>query len=521
MHAPPLSDLDSLEPDLALCAGSIDGYVAQVYPDLLFVEYSCSKSELTARGNAGRLISDALSRAADPEAVSGTIFNEVPQWAKDFAAVEAHEREHVRRIASTTHGILTHALRSQLLSKTRDLVVKQYSERKALNYPLLSEASVEDRFAINSTRTLQQALETYVPTDSLEHAERLIAGWTELNCDFFHEELPNKSNRSSLLVDDDGTQSWFTTMHLLECLGLIEEGNRVLGTGGSVDQVTQKLRNPLYSLAARIWFSHCPGSSASKNFRPIRSPSRNEIALSMSRNFPIDFLIAADLALWLPFSPRGFSSPRGELTWLDINPPYRFARIALACKKLGFAEVIWPETDLDEFVVARQEAICAHLSWETPTELARKWHEHLASKSNEWFIDGAIGGFRYKTMMQLLRLRLDHPGKVLLNGIDFQKMGVKRNAGWITNESKNELLPMYLGDEEDRESTQFLFDLYCLFPMLLGTKKERKNFVSRFPVEEIDRMLDSFNLYGEGKDGWPTNEFLMSARNYVNRVRNQ
>lgn len=94
------------------------------------------------------------NRHETTDTTSGQVFSDVPQWAKEFAAVETHEREHVRRLISTSYGLLSHAYRVQQLY-----------------------AAIPRHKALVSAR-LQQALETHIPTDELRTLESSLAGWT-------------------------------------------------------------------------------------------------------------------------------------------------------------------------------------------------------------------------------------------------------------------------------------------------------------------------------------------------------
>jgi hypothetical protein len=116
--------------------------------------------EMIESGNAGKLLVEALTKSNNPFATSGGVFKDVPQWAKAFAAVEAHEREHVRRVLSTTWGIFCHALRSQQLNMTCKMIAQESQNASPLHLHLLPNVQGELAASVRRVSNLQQAIET-------------------------------------------------------------------------------------------------------------------------------------------------------------------------------------------------------------------------------------------------------------------------------------------------------------------------------------------------------------------------
>lgn len=515
------------EPDVALRAGNESTHVAQVFPDLLYVAYNRSKQEMTALGNAGKLLREALQRDHGPNPTSSQVFSDVPQWAKEFAAVEAHEREHVRRLISTSYGLLCHAYRAQQLFAARELISQVSINHQKLVFPFklaYDPEGIGTGIATPShkalvTARLQQALETHIPTEELRTLEFSLAGWTVDGVEYQSVELPGAPRLSTLAINNAGSiiqSKWLTSVHLLELFGVCEEGNRLLGTGSDVAQVSKRLmaREGWYNLLLNIWFTQFPTDREQKK-EPPRSPQPKEISLSFYRLFPIELFVAADLALWPPFTPEGLTSCSGKLDWTDINPPLRFARILWTIKQLGIVPGPWPEHDLNGFVLSLQDRICEELGWPTPTKLATLWHDHLATKTHSWFPEAALGGFRHSTTQQLLALRCERPGDLVVNNLDYQALNVNRSVGWITREANDQLLPIYLSAKEDQQANDIWFYLYALTPALLGTKRDRCGQLQRFPIEHRKASIEAFNMWGSTSEHWPTEDFSQAAATFL------
>ncbi|MBL9000167.1 MAG: hypothetical protein JNK25_03410 [Phycisphaerae bacterium] len=199
------------------------------------------------------------------------------------------------------------------------------------------------------------------------------------------------------------------------------------------------------------------------------------------------------------------------LGWTDISPGFRFARVLHAYKELNIAPGDWPEEDLNGFVLELQQRVCKMYGWPTPTELAAQWLVHLESKSCSWFLDPVFGGFRYSTTMQLLKLRRDRPGDVVVNNIDYASASVGRTAGWITTEFDSELTPTCLATPSEQQATEFYFHLFALSPALLGSKPERLGHLRRYPRHVREQCVADFDTWGKATADWPSEAFVRNA----------
>ena len=500
---------DDYAVDIPLKAGT-----AQIYPDLLYVQYFCSRSELIDRGNAGKLLREALTRNSDPALTSGQVFEKVPQWAKDFSSLEAHERDHTRRLLSTSYGLLCHALRNQDLLATRDLIVESAQTPNRLTLPFNSVAkaggdnpSKHALRAIISSR-LRRALEHHISLDDFRAVEPALAGWTAAPCEYVRGDLPGDPSRSAVAIANAGNAKWLTSAHLLELFGCCEQGNRLLGTGSDICAVVELLEDSerMYTLPMLMWFSQFP--TQKDRLEPKGPHTRpGELYLGFYRGFPLELFAAADLALWPPFAPEGIIAHCPEIDWTDISPAYRFARILLAYKKLAYHPRHGPEGNLNQVIPAIQQRVCDILGWPTPTDLADRWLRHLESGDNTWFVDAAVGGFRHKTAMRLLALRRDRPGDVVLNNIDYDTAGVQRSAGWLTREPDIGLTPHTLASDADREATEFWLGLYALLPALFDTGRNRLDLVRNCSPEMRRVCIDAFDIWGRSSNGWPSEDF--------------
>ena len=495
---------------------------AQVLPDLLYVEYFCSRAELVGRGNAGRLLHDALVRNTDPSAPSGQIFAEVPRWAKEFNALEAHERDHVRRLVATSFGLLGHALRAQQLTAARDLVIEAARRPDGLRLPLgpapwpapAGPAAPANRAAIAGR--LRAALEHHIGLGDFRAAEPALAGWTAEGCGYAAADLPGDPTRSTLPITNAGLAKHLTANHLLELFGCCEQGNRLLGTGSGLDDVVSLLQNGerRYTLPLLMWFTQFPTPpgrqrAAGPHTRP------GELYLGYYRTFPLELFAAADLALWPPFAPEGFVSDVGEVDWTDISPAYRFAKILLAYKSLGVSPGEWPTGPLNEVIPDLQRRVCELHGWPTPGDLAARWLDHLTAGDNTWSADPAVGGFRHATSLRLLALRRDRPGDVVVNNVEYNAAGVSRSAGWITREPGAGLARHTLAADADRQATELWFGAYALLPALLGASEQRLDFLRACTPAVRRACVESFDTLGRASADWPSAEFQRQASNLL------
>jgi hypothetical protein len=499
--------------DIPLMAGT-----ARIWPDSLYVEFFSSRSDLINRGNAGKLLREALIQNSDPTLTSGQVFEQVPQWAKEFSGLEAHERDHTRRLLSTSYGLLGHAFRNQELLATRDLTIESAQSPNGLTLPfdIAAKAGGDNPSkhalrAIISSR-LRIALEHQIALDDFRAVEPALAGWTVSPCEYVRGALPGDPSRSALSIAGAGKAKWLTAAHLLELFGCCEQGNRLLGTGGEIGAVVELLENSerMYTLPMLMWFSQFPTSKdRPKSNAPHTRPG--ELYLGFYRGFPLELFAAADLALWPPFTPEGFITDCSEIDWTDISPAYRFARILIAYRKLGISSKEWPEGDLNQVIPAIQKSVCEMLAWPTPTDLADRWLRHLESGNTRWFVDAAAGGFRRTTAMQLLALRRDRPGDVVVNNVDYDSAGVRRSAGWLTREAGMELTPHTLASDSDRGATEFWLGLYAFLPALYNTGHPRLDWLRSCSPEMRRACVESFDIWGRGTSGWPSELFQREA----------
>lgn len=92
-------------------------------------------------------------------------------------------------------------------------------------------------------------------------------------------------------------------------------------------------------------------------------------------SIPMELFAAVDLALWMPITPSGFRSPRGNLTWLDIQPGWRFIKILRQLREIGLTPSSHPNKleDRNQRFRMIQAEICGALGWATVEEIATEW----------------------------------------------------------------------------------------------------------------------------------------------------
>jgi hypothetical protein len=138
---------------------------------------------------------------------------------------------------------------------------------------------------------------------------------------------------------------------------------------------------------------------------------KNRIAGITRWSRPLEFYLAAELALWIPVGPGGVIVPENRsATWWDIHPGWRFLLILLYFRRSGlqFADPgTFPGT-FEARYEQLQDEVCAYYGWPTPRALSALWQGLLlqvlgADTTHGYFIE--VDSQRHKATGNLLLTR--------------------------------------------------------------------------------------------------------------------
>jgi len=97
------------------------------------------------------------------------------------------------------------------------------------------------------------------------------------------------------------------------------------------------------------------------------------------RMYPVEFYALLDLALWIPFTPRGFRTPRRPIRWEDVQPGHRFQRAVALWKESGRRLTPISSDERERCFDETQEWVAERMGWESPRGLAIEWSEYLTT----------------------------------------------------------------------------------------------------------------------------------------------
>jgi hypothetical protein len=450
------------------------GPYAQIYPGSFVVEFNLSRQQILDV-NAGNRLRDALERSKAADRRKET-FAGVPEDAKLFLAVRAHEQDHLRRLLSTTFGFLCDALRNQWITLASRLVadaVRTGRERIAPFELPVAARRLSFAEALADCRRLSE--------DGL-HLESLVRGHHDLleslvddstPCEFASAmwALANGSVETARSLakginvhrglcaaypmgDAKGRTLGLTARHVLEYFAIGEHANGLLRTGTDLGVVEDMVRGSghEYATSKLAWYGVFP----EREWPDVASQERHEddLIIDWYRLFPFELSVAADLALWPPFFPNEDLSLAGELTWADVHPGRRFVKVIGAMQELGITPTVIPAKRRNEVFLDVQARICNRLGWPTPEYLAGVWSKallrHAQARSALWpALDGPVE-YRVANALRLLQARLERPADLVLNNLDFQSLGMDGIPGWAFPEPGGALAIVPMSRLEER-----------------------------------------------------------------------
>lgn len=435
------------------------GLFAQIYPGSLVVEFNLSRQEI-ADLNAGNRLSQALEQANSRDRRADT-FAKVPDEAKHFLAVRAHEQDHLRRFLSTTFGFFCDTLRNQWVTLGSQVVAEstRRGNERSIPFRLASALKAHSfREALASLRSRSQSgfhlemlfrghydlLEALV--DDATPPEFASALWALANgnVDVAQSlaggiQVDRKLCAAYPMSDKSGQISGLTARHLLEFFAIGEHANGLLRTGTELGVVEELMKDSSreYATALLAW-----GSVFRESEWPdVESQQKHpdDLIFDWYRLFPFELCVAADLALWPPFFPNEDLSLEGELTWADIHPGRRFVKVLSAMQDLGIQPSVIPAAGRNDRFLELQAKLCDRLGWPSPAFLADEWiaalSNHLKAKTALWpALDGPVD-YRIANALRLLQARKERPADFVLNNRDFHGMGLDGIPGWVFREA--------------------------------------------------------------------------------------
>lgn len=403
----------------------------EVRPATRFLSTPIGDEDLVRLAKLHSRYGEALFKKRNPSRRGD--FPEVPALSShDLATCMKfeHELDHLQRHASTSLGFLLHRLatrRVDLFFERLDLATEDESARLpwyprslAARGPWFKESNpvARNQQLFQAYRDLEEMLlcintsPTAPIAQSIERqesAERALWGHLcpgvtaqasssrELR---IRARLPGSTRHLPFLPGSTGPFARLGGQALLEWLAVSREITLISAANLQHSADASLFKAKIYQLAPLCWrnWARLPLAKA-----PQGSASSTGISRPPAAVYPVELLLAIDLALWPPFWPDGF---RGDdLHWEDIHPGWRFLQIID-----WFIGRMRPTTTplrydqlTDRWMRGLQSEICSALRWPSPDVLCSEWRSKLA----EWERVGSTGGFFIEDDLDRLRLSVE------------------------------------------------------------------------------------------------------------------
>lgn len=451
------------------------GSAAEFHPGSLAIDFGMSKAGVLDL-NAGQALLNALNQAKQSD-LRSTVFQELPWDTKNFFALRAHEQDHLRRMISTTYGFFSDSLRCLWLS-----LMGRWIQEESERDPgfLLSRLRLPQTSALRFDEAIQH-LQSYSHNHS--HTATLVSGIpyllkgltdpsnpSELACALWALSNGRAELAQRLYVDYYEKHNVphdirITARHLLEFFAIGEHANGFLRTGSHVREVTELMLSAQqeYALIIRVWRGIFGAFDCGD---PDLIPRHeDDVIFDSYLIYPFELLIAADLALWVPYFPADDLSINGELNWTDVDPGHRFLRIMQVMKSMSIPQSVIPTIGRNEHMRELQESVCDALNWPTPDYLAQRWLEHLTAcqrdLSSPWAILDGSSTYRIDNAIRLLSIRGARPADLILNNHDFTGAGVEASPIWLLQDSPTEYSVVSMSQNDDSALTPLIMIEGC------------------------------------------------------------
>jgi hypothetical protein len=437
------------------------GQLASVLPGSLVFEYSVTQDELRA---VRRGILDLGFRKGVKEEISEKRFRELMRQASpqvvDCIGSIAHERDHLRRLTSSSYGFLCDAIRCRIIRLLAE-VVPNLGLQKFLKVNSATRGNFLSSLLFEGDFPRPQNCKNRKLTDIYE-LQLLLFSLTDANpgeglqtalADLRMSSSRKKRGTRTVTRSASSRQTLITTRHILEMFAILEHGNALSRRFRDTSMVDELLSTASgeYRQLIDLWNSH---------FGEIKTPPMIEQPRGVGKSvfnwylkFPLEFYVAADLALWLPFFPDQEYVVPESLSWHDVSPASRFVKALAYFEKTGLRPSPIPPNGRNQMFVDLQDAICREYAWPTPTALVSAWKmaidDSLAQKSMLWSEMDGTGLVRAEMASQLLSLRQDHPCDFVLNDIDYPQLKTYRPLLWVFPNADGSRYPVPLraGDQ--------------------------------------------------------------------------
>jgi len=433
-------------------------------------------------------LQDALHASAQ-DASRAEAFRSVAEPVKDYFATINHELDHLRRQFSTSCGLLNLYLHSQLVASSQQMALEAQKQEDEFPFPLLG------RFA--RSPWLDSVIK--LPPDFYKRCQELapisaMALWALGNAAAIRGLEVGSTIHGRVLSDmaffipfeekrfspigivqppiEPEIDEWLGAQHLLEHMAMVEELSCRTKIGGAMTEWTRLLsEDNRYRKIMQLWFHFFPNSHVLD--QGVMRPG--DRITDVYRICPIEFYAILDLALWPPFTSRGFFRKNGSVRWEDIQPGHRFLRGMGVMRDARTRLTPFTADDREGRFDEVQRFIAAELGWETPENLAAAWYDYLLSE--RLCNDGLFVGHKDDTVFRIARTMLGHriksPFNTVCNNLSQDQTQEIKFAVWITNDGTGGHQMQLAKESDDAFATRNRYLLFRGCEMLLFGESPR------------------------------------------------
>lgn len=326
-------------------------------------------------------------------------FGRLPLADRLFISHFEHERDHLLRSTGTTFGLLLFAVRRFTVEAARQLLrlstepppfhraaeVRAYTMEHSQSPGFLRERTMPEgrraQLLFGFADLLLRALSFDAPALSLWPALELFqpALGEEAVFSLYHS-FPDylKSNTEAAPHLHVFRGRPIRTQDLFEYCAVRHQLNMASLTGVGAPEAFETLEELVagerpewseYRFVETAWATLCPDAFFAKEV--IREPGTAPLR-GIWRAYPVELLAAIDLAFWVPFGPAGALTEH-PLSWLDLSPGWRFARVLAHLHETKPTMNLMPKTGGADVFLGLQENWCRQFGWTTPEALCRAW----------------------------------------------------------------------------------------------------------------------------------------------------
>lgn len=378
---------------------------------------------------------DFLRTHARFELLDPAVVESIPFRYREMLAYYHHELDHLEKHLGTSYGLFRHSLNTgllmgyyqaaefamdsgnfdpfPLLSRIDKVLAAGKSQGtfraeedeiffEARKYPNLEEMPKETRLrladrlskntylgtlaAINSLEgnvaskdrpefSRSQAVSGLIVFQTMLNGPREKAGSTPVACEF--APRPTRPELRHYYYEDfifcpQAYGSPLGARQLLEASAIMRQGTigsnlrldhgRTEESQAYMKEYNRMGRSREYTVALDVWGSYF--------FKDLDTRNRET-------QYPFEFDLAIDLALWTPLTRNGWLAKGSEIAWEDIHPGWRFLKI---CQFLLDSKATFTFHQVSDYAQYRDEffgRVCTGLNWHTPAQIAKEWLDYF------------------------------------------------------------------------------------------------------------------------------------------------